>query len=70
MPLDDPDIGMKSGYESIAFTRDGGFIVSGFAHYPSDEFPYFKSSAQVDDGKPLFEKYSAGVASADPGSIM
>merc|ERR1712130_500781 len=64
MPLDDPDIGMKSGYESIAFTQDGGFIMSGFAHYTSDEFPYFKSSGQVDDGKPLLEKFSVDVANA------
>ena len=49
MPVDDAVIGKKTGYESIAFTQDGGFVVSGFVH----------------SGAPLFEKFSASVANAN-----
>ena len=65
MSVDDAAIGKRSGYESVAFTQDGGFVVAGYANYKNTEFPFFKSSGQVDSGNPLLEKFSASVANAD-----
>ena len=64
MPFNDIDVGKKSGYETISFTSDGGFIVGGYCNYKSDEFPVFKSSGQVDSGKPILQKFPATVANA------
>ena len=47
LPTTQTNIGKKSGYETIAFTADGGFIVGGYCKYTSAEFPFFKSSGQV-----------------------
>ena len=47
LPTTQTNIGKKSGYETIAFTEDGGFIVGGYCKYTSEEFPFFKSSGQV-----------------------
>ena len=67
MPSTDAYAGAKSGYESVEFTADGGFIAGGFVEYqsdPSDPFPPFKSGGQVDGGIPIYEKFDANVATA------
>ena len=51
----------QSGYESIGFTKDGGFIVGGWADHEGG-FPSFKSGGQVDMGYPIFQKFGANVA--------
>jgi len=51
----------QSGYESVAFTSDGGFIVGGWANHEGG-WPAFKSGGQVEFGNPLFQKFSAEVA--------
>jgi len=43
MPKDDPMMKTRSGYESVRFTEDGGFIAGRF-RWQSEEFPFFKSS--------------------------
>ena len=55
--------GPRAGYESIAFTADGGFIAGGFTNYEGD-FPSFKSGGQIDSGNPIFQKFSAATAAA------
>ena len=40
--------GQHSGYESIVFTEDGGFIAAGFANYQGEGMPAYKSGGQVD----------------------
>ena len=40
--------GKHSGYESIVFTEDGGFIAAGFANYQGEGMPAYKSGGQVD----------------------
>ena len=40
--------GKHSGYESIVFTEDGGFIAAGFANYEGKGMPAYKSGGQVD----------------------
>ena len=59
----------SSAYESIVFTSDGGFVVSGVANYPFEgsatEGPMFKSAGQIEEGNPLIEKYPPSVANAD-----
>ena len=60
----------NSGYESIVFTSDGGFIASGFTNAPiegsnSNEGPMFKSSGQVEEGNPMIEKFPSSVANAN-----
>ena len=60
----------NSGYESIVFTSDGGFIASGFTNAPiegsnSNEGPMFKSSGQVEEGNPMIEKFSSSVVNAN-----
>ena len=59
----------SSAYESVVFTSDGGFVVSGVANYPFEgsatEGPMFKSAGQIEEGNPLIEKYPASVANAD-----
>ena len=40
--------GKHSGYESIVFTEDGGFIAAGFANYQGTGMPAYKSGGQVD----------------------
>ena len=59
----------NSGYESIVFTSDGGFIASGFTNYPFEgsatEGPLFKSAGQVEEGNPMIEKFPASVAHAN-----
>ena len=47
LPTTQSNIGKKAGYETIAFTSDGGFIVGGYCKYTAAEFPFFKSSGQV-----------------------
>ena len=49
LPLDDNTIGKKAGFETIAFTSDGGFVVGGYCRYSAQEFPFFKSSGQVEE---------------------
>ena len=56
--------GAKSGYETIAFTSDGGFVVGGFGGYTNGDFPTFKSGGQLDNGTPIMEKFDSTVASA------
>ena len=56
--------GDRAGYETVAFTADGGFIVGGFGNAASTEFPHFKSGGQVAEGTPILEKFSAATASA------
>lgn len=61
-----------TGYESIVFTEDGGFIAGGFAkgEYNSINDIFFKSGGQVDGAFPLAEKFSSQVASAGKNSNM
>ena len=63
MPTTDAEMGKQSGYESIQFTADGGFIAGGWGINYEDGFPGFKSGGQVDQGTPIFQKFSASVAS-------
>ena len=51
----------QSGYESIAFTADGGFVAGGWADHEGG-WPSFKSGGQVDLGYPIFQKFSPSVA--------
>ena len=64
MPTDNSD-GLssqsQSGYESIAFTSDGGFIAGGWADHEGG-WPSFKSGGQVEFGIPIYQKFSAAVA--------
>ena len=59
----------NSGYESVVFTSDGGFVASGFSNYPSISSatvgPMFKSAGQVEEGYPMVEKFPASVANAN-----
>jgi len=55
--------GPRAGYESIAFTADGGFIAGGFTNYEGN-FPSFKSGGQIDSGNPIFQKFNAATAAA------
>lgn len=55
--------GDRSGYESVQFTSDGGFIAGGFANRFGG-MPHFKSGGAVDDGRPIFEKFSPEIAQA------
>ena len=63
MPSTDAYASAKSGYESVEFTADGGFIAGGFVDYVG-QFPGFKSGGQIDGGIPIYEKFDATVASA------
>ena len=56
--------GVRSGFETIHFTSDGGFIVGGFSHREWEEHPYFKSGGQVDNGRPVLHKFSAEIANS------
>ena len=56
--------GTKSGYETIAFTEDGGFVVGGFGNFEEEGFPAFKSGGQVEMAKPIIQKFSAAIADA------
>ena len=56
--------GLRSGYETIAFSEDGGFIVGGYGTSPDTTFPSFKSGGTVDEGQPILQKFSAATASA------
>ena len=51
----------QSGYESIAFTSDGGFIAGGWGNHEGG-WPSFKSGGQVEFGVPIYQKFSAAVA--------
>ena len=62
-PETDAGMGNKSGFESIAFTADGGFIAGGFANRQG-AFPFFKSAGAVDDGNPIMQKFSKATADA------
>ena len=62
-PETDAGVGNKSGFESIAFTADGGFIAGGFANYQGN-FPFFKSAGAVDSGNPIMQKFSKTTADA------
>lgn len=48
---------LHAGFESIAFTSDGGLVASGFVGATLE--PHFKSSGQVEDGRPNVVKWSA-----------
>lgn len=52
----------QSGFESIAFTKDGGFIAGGWGRHHSNGWPAFKSGGQVEFGTPIFQKFSKNVA--------
>ena len=56
--------GARSGYETIAFTQDGGFIVGGYGTAFDTAFPNFKSGGSVDEAYPILQKFSAATASA------
>ena len=56
--------GAKSGYETIAFTEDGGFVVGGFGNFDEEGFPAFKSGGQVELATPIIQKFSEAVAEA------
>jgi hypothetical protein len=62
-PETDAGVGNKSGFESVAFTADGGFIAGGFANYENN-FPFFKSAGAVDNGNPIMQKFSKATADA------
>lgn len=64
MPSTDARVGKHSGYESVVFTEDGGFIAGGFAQGIYDGMPAYKSGGQVDGGIPIAEKFSPEVAAA------
>ena len=60
----------NSGYESVAFSSDGGFIVSGFTNWPADvikatDGPMLKSGGQLEEGYPIVEKFPPSIANAD-----
>ena len=57
--------GSRSGFETIAFTKDGGFIVGGFFRKINPEFPPFKSQGQVDDAHPIVHKFSTKLAESE-----
>ena len=64
MPMDNSDgMGSRSGWETVEFTSDGGFICGGGAQKNTEEFPGYKSGGQVDAARPMFQKFSAAVAS-------
>ena len=63
MPTGHQKFGHRSGYETIAFTQDGGFIVGGYGTRQDSTFPNFKSGGTVDDGQPILQKFSAETAS-------
>ena len=51
---------LKAGaLESVTFTQDGGFVVSGFTD-SDDTNPVFKSSGQAETGIPVLMKFTAG----------
>ena len=56
--------GAKSGYETIAFTEDGGFVVGGFGKFEEEGFPAFKSGGQVEVATPIIQKFSPQTAGA------
>ena len=64
LPSDDKEIGFASGYESIQFTSDGGFIAGGWAQGDYIQMPGYKSGGQVDSGVPLAQKFGPDVAQA------
>lgn len=55
----------NAGLESVAFTSDGGFVVSGFTNSALgiDDMG-FKSGGQIDEGLPFFGKISASDAAS------
>lgn len=64
MPMDNSDgMGSRSGWETVEFTSDGGFVCGGWANKHTGEFPGYKSGGQVDAARPMFQKFSASVAS-------
>ena len=69
MDTTEANMSLRSGYETVAFTADGGFIAGGFADYDGSEFPPFKSGGQVDSGKPIFQKFSAAVAAQNTAFV-
>ena len=64
LPSDDREIGFASGYESIQFTSDGGFIAGGWAKGDYLQMPSYKSGGQIDGGVPLAQKFGPDVAQA------
>ena len=64
LPSDDKEIGFASGYESIQFTSDGGFIAGGWAQGDYMKMPAYKSGGQIDSGVPLAQKFGPEVAQA------
>ena len=64
MPSTNSKIGKFSGYESIVFTSDGGFIAGGYANgeYDTINRVFYKSGGQVDGAMPLAEKFGPEVA--------
>ena len=45
--------GDKSGFETVRFTKDGGFIVGGFIRRTEPGFPDFRSAGAIDNGVPV-----------------
>ena len=64
MPTNESGMGKFSGYESVVFTADGGFVAGGFANGQHDSIDtlHYKSGGQVDSGNPIAQKFSAAVA--------
>lgn len=60
--------GTRSGFETVHFTADGGFIVGGFTDRAGTNFPGFKSGGQIDEGRPVLHKFSAALANASSAS--
>jgi len=59
----DSQAGKAGALESVTFTQDGGFVVSGFTN--SDERdPVFKSSGQAGSGRPVLMKFTKDDASS------
>ena len=57
--------GQRSGFETVHFTEDGGFIVGGYANMAGNEWQGFKSGGQVEDGRPIMHKFSKATADAN-----
>jgi hypothetical protein len=69
MDANEANFTTKSGYETVAFTADGGFVAGGFDGYEDEQPPPFKSGGQVDSGVPIYQKFSAAVAAQNTAFV-
>ena len=68
LPGSERDAGSTyEGFESVSFTKDGGLIASGFVGASAE--PHFKSSGQVEDGRPNVIKISASQVAASSAPL-